>query len=522
MPSGPLEDLIELQIDPSLVQNGFLNIRLQYAGAITDDRCVDQRISGAFLRLDRTGGLIADLKPEAVNRISKISALMPERAQIVLLANATERQPAAALTLPLSRADARITGGQGAPSVAAVNWNTAQIAFASQQAPAIAVQWEGGQPQFRIGGSDPVGTARFFRSGWRTSVGAASAVKASAADGQTRKSVTLADLGSSSAIQDISGRGQWNTAIPLSALPTGSRLEGAIIETLVAQDGGVTPPIVSVLLNGLLLKSAEARFDEPTRIRVDFPEGSVTSVNDLEVTVTRQVAGGDCRFEPQGYPAQLLPSSSLVLGSSGAAVDFSDLPSAFNGGFTVVVQSAAAIPSVATLVSPLAGGQTKVAVSYDDVPPSSPYVYVSETPPEGTDPKIKFDEGVVELASSSGASLVTSAALSNLTIAQLLNDGSRPVLWIRPGSDFASLADKDSDAFTLSYGDVAIIGADRINLNFSTTRDRLVDIRYPERFSLAQFLSDYSLWFIGLGWLLLSAGFIYILRRVYAGRKAAE
>ena len=522
LPAGPLDDVIELPIDPSLVQNGFLNIRLEYAGAITDDRCVDQRISGAFLRLDRSGGLVADLKPEAVDRISKISALMPARAQIFLPASASEGQAAAALTLGLSQVDARITSAQSAPNEAGANWNSAQIAFGSAQASAIAVQWDGGQPQFIIGGSDPIGTARFFRSNWRTSLGAASAAQASAVDGQPPESVTLADLGSGTVIQDVSGRGQWNTAIPLAALPAGSRLEGAVIETIVAEDGGVTPPIVTVLLNGLLLKSTEARFDEPTRMRVDFPEGSVTSVNDLEVSVTRQVAGGDCRFEPQGYPAQLLPSSRLLLGSSDAPEDFSDLPSAFNGGFTVVVDSAAVIPSVATLISPLAGDQTNVSVSYGEAPTSSPYVYVSETAPAGTSPKIDFDSGVVELASSGGESLVTSAALSNLTVAQLLNDGSAPVLWIRPGTDFASLANAGSDAFTLSYGDVAIIGADKINLNFSTTRDRLIDIRYPERFSLAQFLSDYSLWLIGLGWLLLSAGFIYILRRVYAGRKAAE
>ena len=523
LPSSPFEDVIDLPIDPALAANGFLNIKLEYAGAISDDRCVDQRISGAYLRLDQSGGLIADLRPEAVDQINKIASLMPSRAQIVLPEGADQTQAAAALTLALNRSNARIVSGQGGAAPTGANWNSTQISFASEQSPAIVVEWVNGTPEFRIGGSDPIATARFLRSNWSTAVGAPSAIQASQTGGEPPESITFADLGSDTSIQSISGRGNWNTVIPLAALPTGTKLDGAVIETLVSDDGGVTQPIVTVLLNGLLLASAEARYDEPTRINVDFPAGSVSTVNDLEVSITRQVSSGDCRFEPQGYPAQLLQSSMLKLGNADGVDDFLDLPSAFNGGFTVVARTAADIAPLASLISPLVNAGANISVSYGEVPASSPYVYISDTAPEGTIPKIAFDQGVVELRGSGGNSLVTNEALSGLTIVQILNDGSQSVLWIRPGSDFASLANREeNDAITLSYGDVALIGSENVDLAFSTTRDRLVDIHYPERFSFGQFLSDYRLWFIGLGWLLLSAGFIYILRRVYSGRKAPE
>lgn len=517
LPTGAYEDVIELPIDPSLVKNGFLKVRLRYAGAITEDRCIDQRISGAFLLLDKSGGLTARLKSGAVDQINKIAAIMPTRAQIVLPAKANEAQAAAALTLALSQPDARIVSSPS-PS-ASEAWSSTQISFASSQKAAISSSWDTGQPQLSIGGDDPAGAARLLRTQWSAAISAPAAGKALLERNAAKETVTLADLGNDTSVQSISERGAWNSIIPLAALPADAKPSGAVIETLVGADSGDTPPVINVLLNGLLLDSAEAKLDALTRIDVDFPEGSLASINDLEVSVTRQVASGDCRFEPQGYPAQLLPSSHLKLGGPGEVVDFSDLPSRFNGGFTVVAKDAAQVAAAAPLISALANGDTEVSVSFGEAPANQPAVVISDTQPSGSSPAIRFDDGPVELSNANGSTMLSSDALGEATIAQIVGSDAAPVLWLKPGNNFGALGNADPRDLSLSYGNVALIGSEQIDLSFSTERDRLIDIRYPESFSFSQFLSDYRLWFIGLGWLLLSIGFIYILRKVYASRQ---
>ena len=49
-------------------------------------------------------------------------------------------------------------------------------------------------------------------------------------------------------------------------------------------------------------------------------------------------AQGDCRIEPQGYPAQILASSAVVLASAtGPARDFSDLAARWANGIEVLL-----------------------------------------------------------------------------------------------------------------------------------------------------------------------------------------
>lgn len=524
LPTGNFEDVIDLTIDPALVKGGFLNLRIRYSGAITEDRCVDQRIAGAFLLLDSSSALTANLRSGAVDQVNKIASVMPARAEIVLPANGSEEQAAAALTLALAQPNAQIIGISAAGGGGSAAWDRARISFASASSPSLNAQWIAGQPALQIGGKDPAGAARLLRTQWRAALGAPSAneARSSRGDAAARERITLADLGADTGVQSISERGAWNTVIPVSAVPAGQSLEGVRIDALVANDGGQTPAIINVLLNGLLLGSAEAIPSKRTSLNFDFPDGSISSLNDLEVSVTRQVAGGDCRFEPQGYPAQLLPSSSLKTGSSGDPVDFSDLASTFNAGFTVVVDNASQIASVSRLIQPLANSAAEVTVSYGEVPSGVPYVYVSDTAPQGSDPAIRFDKGAVELEDGAGASVVSGEALAGMTIVQLVEDGGEPVLWIRPGSSFNQLSSAQFDEMTLSYGDVALIADNAIDLSFSTQRDRLVDIRYPDSFSLSDFMSEYRLWFIGLGWILASLGFIYILRRIYSSKKSAD
>ena len=75
---------------------------------------------------------------------------------------------------------------------------------------------------------------------------------------------------------------------------------------------------MSVFVNERLLGSSVAQIDEPTRFDLPLPDGLVGTIANVRVVIQRRSAQGDCRFEPQGYPAQILGTSSVVLAAADA------------------------------------------------------------------------------------------------------------------------------------------------------------------------------------------------------------
>lgn len=521
LPEAMTTGTIDIPVDAGLARGGYLDVRIVYTGAITGDRCVDQRVSGAFVDFAPEGALRYDIDGAALGRIAVLSAAMPRSLMLDLPANADPRQAAAALTLLLGNADGRIARPQAPGETGTAGWSVSRIGFAGSAAPALAITPGTPGPGLVIGGQDPAAAARLVRSRWIALAGAPTATTASRAEAGERKSLTLAEIGADTSVQGVSDRGSWRSTVPVASLPPKRRLSGAELDVAVAEDGNPVRPVISVLMNGVQIVSATADKSGRTHIPVTFASGLVTSQNDLEVSVLRQPVGGDCKNLPQAYPAQLLPSSRLTFEDAGAPEDFSDIPSAFNSGFTAVLRSAADVGPVAALLAPLASGQAPVSVSYNAVPDTGPLVYVGTNPPPGTDPKIRFDQGRVEIRAESGTTLLDPVSLAELTTVQILDMGGRAVLWIRPGRDFATL-DQSAKPPLLSYGNVAFLRGDQMEFAFNDKRERLIDIQYPDRFSLAQFLDRYRILLIGLGWLIATIAFVVLLRRVLASRKPAD
>ena len=82
---------------------------------------------------------------------------------------------------------------------------------------------------------------------------------------------------------------------------------------MVAPDGAGEKAVVSAFVNERLLGSTVAATGEATHLDLPLPDGLVGTIANVRVVVQRDSAQGDCRFEPQGYPAQILGSSALVL-----------------------------------------------------------------------------------------------------------------------------------------------------------------------------------------------------------------
>lgn len=504
---------IEVPVQSNDIKDGFVKIVISYSGAITEQRCVDQRVSGAYLRIEPESGLALALDRNAVTL-----ANLP-RATDILWTNALDpKQSAAAFTLAADNAFVRFIEAPASGD----QWQRTTVKFAGKQAPAISLSGQA-IPFLEIGGADPTKGARVFNSQVRSLInGTGNPSPQRQETGDNRNTVGFATLGADTSIKGISERGTWTAGISATHFPPGKTLGDVELDVAVADDGGDIDPVISVTMNGLLLGSIEAVSGQRNRLKFAIPDGLVGQNNRLDVTVTRVPKSGDCIVAPQSYDAQVLPSSHFTFVDAPAPSDFHELASVFTGGVTINLQSGASqVPPTSRLLLGLLGSLTPVSATYGEVPQSGPYVHVADTPPPGTSPAVRFDQGKVLIQDRQGETILSASSIADLTIAQLIEDGGRPILWIRPGKNFAQLTQLPQDA-RLASGDVAFIASDGVRLAFSTTRDEIVKINYPESFSLTKFFRQYRGWIILIGWLAASAGFIWLLRKVYTAQRRED
>ncbi len=153
--------------------------------------------------------------------------------------------------------------------------------------------------------------------------------------------VTFDQLGLPPQQAEVFGRAELSAMIDRRRLPAGTRPERLLLDVMVAPDGDGPHAVVSAFVNERLLGSTIAAIGEATHLDLALPRGLVGATANVRVVVQRASAQGDCRFEPQGYPAQLLGSSALILTKAdGEAAAFSDLTSQFALGFNIILPPA--------------------------------------------------------------------------------------------------------------------------------------------------------------------------------------
>jgi hypothetical protein len=232
-------------------------------------------------------------------------------------------------------------------------------------------------------------------------------------------------------------------------------------------DGAARPASVSAWMNGTLLGSAPLEVAGPTRLRVNVPDGIVHTLNGIEVRIDRQ-DHADCGDVPRGWPAQLLGSSEVVLGSAGPVHDFHDFAAAAGQGVTVVMPDARALPYAAVAVAGLFSADTPIRVSYGTIPADGPVLLIGDQAPAGTLPSLKQANGRLVLAAKSGSADIDLPDGGDLTVAQLVEADGRPILWIRP-----STQGRVPQSMWLDQGDIAITAADGAITPLSSQRQQL-------------------------------------------------
>ena len=447
------DGVVDIPIPPEALARGEFPVSLAYVGGLIPYRCSDDRLAGDRLLFDPNGGLVLEPSPGSQPPIAAVVATLGTQPAIALPVTPNEAQAAAALTIVAGRGKAvfadHASGSNG----------IVQVGGASE--PALKAV---GPTRLIIGGADPAGTARAVFGGSAVFPDTPQIDRLSVAPASPA-ALFLSDIGAGAATVNVNKTHSWTVTLPASRIPDGRSIRGLSLN--VATVGAGPEDRVSAWLNGALLGSVPVNGSGITKLNVRARDSLTNSINTIMVRIDRPEQG-DCGERHLAMPAQLLETSSVLLGPIEPRQDFHDFSSASAKGVTVVVPGPAMLPLAARAVSALIGVNVPIRVSYGALPKDGPAIVIADSPPGGTTPPLSTANGRMVLTSSkSGADFDLPQSPSD-TIVQLLDGEGGPILWIRPAPSGAVPA-----TMWLNQGDVAIVNQAGMIQALSTSRPRL-------------------------------------------------
>lgn len=551
---------VQVPLGNARPKDGYLKLAFLYSGAATPDHCIDVRYVGDSVTVSPLTAVGIDIGAAGRLDVATTAELMPRDVAVVLpRRHLAENEMATAITVAraLISSGRRVSFYDGYDRVADLNksdeagrWTRGIILVGTLadaegviDSPIATVAGDlrrfgmidavrvHGLPSLVVADGESVRAARLFGTPLLAAtrgLSAASVGQVSPVELSTER-VTFDQLGVPPDEVEVFGRADLGAILDTRRLPAGTRPARLLLDVMVAPDGAGAKAVVSAFINERLVGSTVAATDGPTHLDLPLPAGLVGTIANLRVVVERDIAQGDCRFGPQGYPAQILGSSALVLGSAGGtAYDFSDLTPRFVRGVDVMVPAAAAdeaarvlglLAQVANQLSPDTAPLNVAYVSAGKAPvPEGPFIAVSDMPPAGANPHVRFDRGRVAVIDQSGHTLLDLGGFNGGAVAQVLQVGDTPGLWIKPlAADGAAPLPPE---LRLDHGDVAFVDDKGVALAMSTERDTLVKISYPDQVSWLTVADRFRSWIIAGLWLLATAALLLTLQRLFRRRPA--
>ena len=233
----------------------------------------------------------------------------------------------------------------------------------------------------------------------------------------------------------------------IARLPRGTRPGSVSILMQAAEDPDGRGITTVAFLNDTMLGSNRISGGKAAWFDYDIPPGAIGRDNVLRVQILRQQRGGECTFSGQSFPAQVLAASRFNLVAAGEeapsfhllrqdmqqVVDLAIDP-AFEDDVARLLNWSG--PALASLIPP--GATIRPVRELDPLAEATPFISVSITPPAGTEPRLRTDEGAVELISADGTVLFNGSDLDRLGMVQIVTLGNRRGLWLRPGAGLAA------------------------------------------------------------------------------------
>ncbi|MHA7874389.1 cellulose biosynthesis cyclic di-GMP-binding regulatory protein BcsB [Roseivivax sp.] len=534
---------VSLPVPPEAAQGGFVKLGLEYAGASSDNICIDERASGDFLTVLPESALALQLDRAALDTVDRVAQVMPP---LKVLEAGADSDPARALPFALRAAalfDAEyglLQAGQGGLP-AGETWEAVTLGLNGRPDTAetgTVSLGAGPAPSLEFGGAEPGLGLALATSRWRALGGGTIAAQAVSPDiGGDDDRVSFATLGAPELRQDVVGSSTFEFSVPADAFAPGrlpSEVELLIGAARSVNGRGVT---VSAYLNNTLLGSRPLDSDVPVWMDFPIPEGLVGRDNLMTVVVQRQTEGGNCLFAPQGYPVQILPQSRFVTAEAPAPEsDFFLMRQAFGQGADVILGEGETLQGFLPWLLPVAGAllpdsaEVRLASSLEASLPEEgaeetatprPFLYIGAEAPEGSDPGLRFDRGRVELRDSAGEVIFAGAALDEVGLVQIVEAEGRPGVWLRPGRGPAP-SPSQAQPLLLDRGDLAFLDGEGLALAASTARNDLVEVRYPDRMDLWQVAAKYRPWIVGALWLALTLVIIRVLSGIYRRSRGTQ
>jgi hypothetical protein len=553
--------VVRVPLPKTTAKDGFLKLSFLYSGAATQNRCIDVRYVGDSLTIRPETAIELDLGTASTLDVATTVALMPRQVTIILPSRRLiPSDIATALTVAraLAATGRHVDFHQGYDEVqrapidagAQHRWirgivviGTLDEAAGLIEGPVATVAGPltafgtltairvAGAPALLVSDASAVQAGQLLASpslAATRGVPAASVGEALSPELPTDR-VTFDQLGVAPTQADVFGRADLAVAIDTRRLPAGTRPAHILLDLMVAPDGDGEKAVVSTFVNERLLGSTVAATGEPTHLDLTLPDGLVGTSANIRAVVQRSSALGDCRFEPQGYPAQILGSSSILLAPADPhANDFADLAPRWASGVEILLPATTAEQPVSTLglvadvLDALAPKNALISVKLSGrniAPlPGAAFLAVSDAPPSEATPRVRFDRGRVIVADRSGRNLLDLGGFVSGAVAQIVTVDDHPGLWIKPLAADGTLP--VPTALKLDHGDVAFIDPNGVALALSTERDTLIAISYPDQVSWLTIAERFRSWIVGGLWLIGTAGFLLALQRIFRRRTA--
>jgi hypothetical protein len=542
------------------VRDGFLKLSFVYSGAATQDRCIDVRYVGDSMTIRGDSAVEFAIGVSGAPNIAATAALMPKDVGILLSESSPSATDiAAALTIArsLTATGRRVSFYHGKSTLPDLvehdgrHWTRGLIVVGALDAIAdrldsrvaalasnagladaantLAAARIGGVPVLLVTDSGSSRIGRLIGNPSLTALRDTSSASVGMVSVPPHPSdrISFNDLGLTPPHAEVFGRAELAVTVANRSLPSGTRPSRLVLDIMVAPDGAGEKAVVSAFVNERLLASTVAAIGEPTRLDFALPDGLVGSVANIRAVVQRRSSQGDCRFEPQGYPAEILGSSQVVLSQAGPmARDFSDLATLWAGGIQVQLPATAAqrplsiLASLSEVLSALSSRTAPIDVRYVDgkapSPPTAPFISVGNVPPAGAVQRVSFDRGRVAITDRNDRVLLDVGGLTTGAVAQIVTANDHPGLWIRPLSSDGSLS--SAPAINLDRGDVAFLDRNGVALALSTERDTLLRIAYVDQRAWTSYLDRFWPWIVGTAWALATISLLIMVQRLYRRR----
>lgn len=507
-----------LPVEPTLLADGHLTLAVSYRGAISDNRCADERLGELSLTLLPDSALAVPVAKEAFTRPDSAWEVLPERVTLFLPRpplSPAEYETALKLAVALERWGHEVTfavdettptSGAGAIVLTRKTARKSTIVAGLQDSAAVL--------SFASDGENPEESAHLER--WLQ--GTARTLPLLAAR------IPIEMLGSESGTRAAAPKAAWSIPLSLGRLPPGMFPDRLSLALATPADIEASTHLLHVFIDGMLIASRRLR---PTgamhRVTIPIPGNELGVNSRARIVFERVEANPACQAPQRALPVALLPDSTLALRQSGSSHNFAGLVPQFAHGLALSLPRRflstpqATLPLVTSVARDFVRPPWQVELRFledgSSPAPTSAFIAIGPNPPRGATLPLALDRGAISIVDRTNIAIVSLKEDDGDTLAQVIEARGLPGLWIRPA--FAMLP-QSPGATKLARGNVALMDSAGVALWLDTRAERGLIVRYADSSLVAARLAHIWAWAIGGAWLLLT---IIVLRQTGARRK---